>query len=167
MKPVQEREMYSMKDYYKNMEDSWVEFVSKNIRAQAYSGEEKATSEVFMQAMDELGIEHFRDECGNVVGVIRGEGDGPNVLLTGHMDVVPEGSIDAWSPYSPFEPKVEDGKLYGRGISDMLAGLTSEFFAFMEIKKLVDAGVKISGNLIFAAVVYEEPAESIGTIYLM
>ena len=36
MKPVQEREMYSMKDYYKNMEDSWVEFVSKNIRAQAY-----------------------------------------------------------------------------------------------------------------------------------
>ena len=150
MKPVQEREMYSMKDYYKNMEDSWVEFVSKNIRAQAYSGEEKATSEVFMQAMDELGIEHFRDECGNVVGVIRGEGDGPNVLLTGHMDVVPEGSIDAWSPYLPFEPKVEDGKLYGRGISDMLAGLTSEFFAFMEIKKLVDAGVKISGNLIFA-----------------
>lgn len=126
--------MYSMKDYYKNMEDSWVEFVSKNIRAQAYSGEEKATSEVFMQAMDELGIEHFRDECGNVVGVIRGEGDGPNVLLTGHMDVVPEGSIDAWSPYLPFEPKVEDGKLYGRGISDMLAGLTSEFFAFMEIK---------------------------------
>ena len=102
-----------MKDYYKNMEDSWVEFVSKNIRAQAYSGEEKATSEVFMQAMDELGIEHFRDECGNVVGVIRGEGDGPNVLLTGHMDVVPEGSIDAWSPYLPFEPKVEDGKLYG------------------------------------------------------
>ena len=83
------------------------------------------------------------------------------------MDVVPEGSIDAWSPYSPFEPKVEDGKLYGRGISDMLAGLTSEFFAFMEIKKLVDAGAKISGNLIFAAVVYEEPAESIGTIYLM
>ena len=167
MKPVQEREMYSMKDYYKNMEDSWVEFVSKNIRAQAYSGEEKATSEVFMQTMEELGIEHFRDECGNVVGVIRGEGDGPNVLLTGHMDVVPEGSIDAWSPYSPFEPKVEDGKLYGRGISDMLAGLTSEFFAFMEIKKLVDDGAKISGNLIFAAVVYEEPAESIGTIYLM
>ena len=98
MKPVQEREMYSMKDYYKNMEDSWVEFVIKNIRAQAYSGEEKATSEVFMQAMEELGIEHFRDECGNVVGVIRGEGDGPNVLLTGHMDVVPEGSIDAWTP---------------------------------------------------------------------
>ena len=63
MKPVQEREMYSMKDYYKNMEDSWVEFVSKNIRAQAYSGEEKATSEVFMQAMDELGIEHFRESA--------------------------------------------------------------------------------------------------------
>ena len=136
MKPVQEREMYSMKDYYKNMEDSWVEFVSKNIRAQAYSGEEKATSEVFMQAMDELGIEHFRDECGNVVGVIRGEGDGPNVLLTGHMDVVPEGSIDAWSPYSPFEPKVEDGKLYGRGISDMLAGLTSEFFAVQQERRV-------------------------------
>ena len=54
MKPVQEREMYSMKDYYKNMEDSWVEFVSKNIRAQAYSGEEKATSEVFMQSISAM-----------------------------------------------------------------------------------------------------------------
>ena len=159
--------MITVKEYFKNIEKPWIELVSRNIRAQAYSGEEKATSEVFMQAMEELQIEHFRDKCGNVVGVIRGTGDGPNVLLTGHMDVVPEGSLEAWSPYSPFEPKVEDGKLYGRGISDMLAGLTSEFFAFMEIKKLVDAGAKLSGDLIFAAVVYEEPAESIGTIYLM
>lgn len=93
--------MIIVKEYFKNIEKPWIEFVSRNIRAQAYSGEEKATSEVFMQAMEELQIEHFRDKCGNVVGVIRGTGDGPNVLLTGHMDVVPEGSLEAWSPYSP------------------------------------------------------------------
>lgn len=156
-----------MKKYYKNMEEEWVDFVSRNIEAQALSGEEEKTSEVFMKAMDEIGVEHFRDDCGNVVGVIRGQGSGPNILLTGHMDVVPEGSLDAWKPFEPFKPVVEDGKLYGRGISDMLAGLTSEFFAFKEIKKLVDAGAEISGNLIFASVVYEEPAESMGTIYLM
>lgn len=156
-----------MKQYYKNIEDEWVCFASKCIKSRALSGKEKDISELFMKAMEEIQVEHFRDECGNVVGIIRGTGDGPNVLLTGHMDVVPEGSLEAWEPFEPFNPMVSDGKLYGRGISDMLAGLTCEFFAFKEIKKLVDKGERLTGNLIFAAVVYEEPAESIGTIYLM
>ncbi len=156
-----------MKQYFKNVEDEWVGFAGECIKAQALSGKEKNISELFMKAMEEIGVEHFRDECGNVVGVIRGDGEGINVLLTGHMDVVPEGSLEAWKPYEPFNPEVSNGRLYGRGISDMLSGLTCEFFAFKEIKKLVDNGAKLAGNLIFAAVVYEEPAESIGTIYLM
>jgi acetylornithine deacetylase/succinyl-diaminopimelate desuccinylase-like protein len=56
----------------------------------------------------------------NVVGVIRGEGDGPNVALNGHMDsLLP---IGAWTR-DPYSPDVKDGWLYGLSLTDMKAGL--------------------------------------------
>src|SRR6476646_203206 len=56
----------------------------------------------------------------NVIGVIRGAADGPNVALNGHMDsLLP---IGAWTR-DPYSPDVEDGWLYGLSLTDMKAGL--------------------------------------------
>ena len=156
-----------MNKYFAKMTDEWIDFTSKTISFAALSGEEKKTADFYLAALEELGVECFRDGCGNVVGVLRGEGKGPNVMLNGHMDVVPAGNLESWAPYAPFKPVVEDGKLYGRGTADMLAGLSATFFAFREIKKAVDGGFKLSGDLIFSAVVMEETAESVGAIYMM
>lgn len=156
-----------MNQYFKKMTEEWVQFASEAIRCKSLSGNEKACADLFLKAMEEMGVECFRDECGNAVGVIRGDGAGPNILLTGHMDVVPAGNPEAWGEFDPFRGTVKDGKLYGRGISDMLGGLSAAFFAFREIKKAVDKGEKLSGDLIFAGIVQEEPAESLGAIYLL
>ena len=156
-----------MNKYFAKLEKEWVEFTAKTISFAPVSGEEKQVADFYLAAMEALGVECFRDGCGNVVGVLRGEGRGPNVMLNGHMDVVPAGSLEAWAPYQPFEPVVEKGRLYGRGSSDMLSGLSAAFFAFREIKKAVDRGAKLPGDLIFTGVVMEEPAESVGAIYLM
>ena len=43
---------------------------------------------------------------------------GPTVVFAGHVDVVPPGPLEQWSS-PPFEPCVREGKLYGRGASDM------------------------------------------------
>lgn len=155
-----------MNTYFAKLENEWINFVSKTIESRPLSGEEKQCADIYLKAMEEMGIECFRDGCGNVIGIIRGQKEGPNVLLTGHMDVVPEGNIESWAGLEPFQAVVEDGKLYGRGISDMLGGLSAAFFAFKEIKKLIDMGITLNGSLIFCGVVQEEPAESLGTIYL-
>jgi acetylornithine deacetylase ArgE len=54
----------------------------------------------------------------NVVGKI-GEGKGPGLVLSGHIDVVLAGDPELWEISGPFKPVVHEGKLYGRGACDM------------------------------------------------
>ena len=54
----------------------------------------------------------------NVIGKI-GEGKGPGLLLSGHIDVVLAGDPTLWKVTTPFEPTVKSGRLYGRGACDM------------------------------------------------
>ena len=54
----------------------------------------------------------------NVIGKI-GMGQGPGLVLSGHMDVVLAGDPALWKVTAPFEPVVRDGRLYGRGACDM------------------------------------------------
>lgn len=57
----------------------------------------------------------------------------PTIALSGHMDVVSAGNIDAWTS-DPFTLREADGKLYGRGTNDMKAGLLNLVFAMIELK---------------------------------
>jgi succinyl-diaminopimelate desuccinylase len=53
------------------------------------------------------------------------------VVFAGHTDVVPTGPLDAWDS-APFVPSHRDGKLYGRGASDMKASLAAFVVAIEE-----------------------------------
>ena len=109
--------------------------------------------------MKEIGLEmHIEEiETGrpNVVGVLKGSGNGPILLLNGHMDTV---GID-YMEIDPLNPVVKDGKLYGRGSFDMKGGLAAILAA---AKAVSDSGEKIHGDLVVAAVCDEE-YRSIGT----
>ena len=54
----------------------------------------------------------------------------PVLVLLGHTDVVPPGSLEAWSS-DPFTPQVRDGALYGRGAADM-KGSVAAFVVALE-----------------------------------
>jgi len=54
----------------------------------------------------------------NIIGKI-GQGKGPGLVLSGHIDVVLAGDPELWKISDPFEPVVHEGKLYGRGACDM------------------------------------------------
>jgi len=89
----------------------------------------------------------------NVVGVLKGKGNGRSLLLNAHLDTVGvEGMED------PFGAVVEDGRLYGRGSQDMKGSLAAMLGA---TKALVGAGVELTGDLLVTAVADEE-YESIG-----
>ncbi len=92
-----------------------------------------------------------------------GEGDdsGPHVHFTGHFDVVPAG--EDWTR-DPYTPTVEEGRVYGRGSSDMKSGITASLFA---VDALEAAGVDIEGSITQSTTVDEETGGFTGLGYLV
>lgn len=88
----------------------------------------------------------------NLVAVLKGSGEGKSIILNGHIDVVPEGNRLDWSD-SPYSGKVKDGKIYGRGTTDMKGGNVA---LLMAIEALVKNNVKLKGDVIFQSVIEEE-----------
>ncbi|MGG7042432.1 ArgE/DapE family deacylase [Staphylococcus aureus] len=68
----------------------------------------------------------------NIVAEI-GNGS-PILALSGYMDVVDAGNQDNWS-YPPFQLTEKDGKLYGRGTTDMKGGLMALVVSLIELKE--------------------------------
>ena len=88
----------------------------------------------------------------NVVGVAKGSGQGRSLILNGHIDTVPPLELSQWT-HGPFSGDIEDGRLYGRGASDMKGGLLAAIFAYKAIQK---AGIRLKGDLIIESVISEE-----------
>jgi succinyl-diaminopimelate desuccinylase len=95
----------------------------------------------------------------NVIGSRRG-GAGPVVHLNGHIDVVPAG--DGWT-VDPFGGLVRDGKIFGRGVCDMKAGIAASVFAAEAIER---AGVTLPGTIEISGTVDEESGGFAGVAYL-
>jgi succinyl-diaminopimelate desuccinylase len=95
----------------------------------------------------------------NVIGTRRG-GPGPVVHLNGHFDVVPPGG--GWS-LDPFGGIVRDGKIFGRGVCDMKAGIAAAVFAAEAIAR---AGVLLPGAIEISGTVDEESGGFAGVAYL-
>ncbi len=88
----------------------------------------------------------------SVVGVLRGTGGGRSLMLNAHMDTVGAGGMS-----DAFSPRVEGGRIYGRGAYDMKASLAAIMITAREAAKL-----HLKGDLIITAVADEEVA-SLGT----
>lgn len=155
-----------MNAYYAAMRDEYIAFARKTVSFRSLPGEEKPLADFFLKEFEKLGVEAFRDGAGNVLAVLRGAGGGPNVMLNGHLDIVPEGERKHWEPYDPYDARLVDGELIGRGLADLKGGLCVQYFAFRQFALAARRGVRPPGNLLFALVVMEEPAESMGTEYL-
>lgn len=108
--------------------------------------------------MDNLGIEvkYQQLEGGrkNVIGILKGTGNGKSLLLNGHLDTV---SVENMP--EPFNAKFENGLVYGRGAIDMKSGVAAIVGA---IETLVNSKVRLSGDVILTLVCDEEYA-SIGS----
>lgn len=96
----------------------------------------------------------------NVVGSLRGAGPGPVLHLNGHFDVVPAGQ--GWS-VDPFAGVVRDGRIWGRGTSDMKAGIAASVYAAEALRR---AGVPFRGALEVSGTVDEESGGFAGVAWL-
>ncbi|MDE2874836.1 MAG: acetylornithine deacetylase/succinyl-diaminopimelate desuccinylase family protein [Gemmatimonadota bacterium] len=96
----------------------------------------------------------------NVIGRGVGEGAGKRIHLNGHFDVVPAG--DGWS-VDPFGGLVKDGRIYGRGASDMKSGIAAAVFAVEAIRR---AGIDLRGAVDVSGTVDEESGGFAGVAHL-
>ena len=89
----------------------------------------------------------------NVVGSHKSKTKkGRSLILNGHIDVVPEGPLEMWDT-PPYEPRVDNGWMYGRGVGDMKAGLAANLFALDAIRT---TGFAPAADVFFQSVVEEE-----------
>jgi len=96
----------------------------------------------------------------NVVGILKGAGQFPSLILNGHVDVVSPEPLDQWT-FDPWGGEIEDGRLYGRGAVDMKAGVIANLYA---LKAILDSGVKPKGTVMLESVIEEEAGGSGGTL---
>ncbi len=94
----------------------------------------------------------------NVAATVAGSEGGRSLMWNGHLDTVGVDGVE-----DPFVPRIEAGRLYGRGAHDMKGALAAMLAA---AKALVDGGVSPPGDIVVAAVCDEEYG-SIGTEALL
>jgi succinyl-diaminopimelate desuccinylase len=99
----------------------------------------------------EIKIDRWDGKNANFIARMPGIGQKKALLLAGHLDVVPA-EQKAWTTPA-FEGIEQDGKIYGRGATDMLGGLAAVAAAMTEIRR---ENILLKGDLIFAATAAEE-----------
>jgi putative selenium metabolism hydrolase len=159
-----------------------ISFTQKLIQTPSISGSEKDLSDLLLKEMEKLGYdEYFRDEQGNVVGIIKGIEKGPTIMFNSHMDHVSAGDTANWLGYEPFGGEIDicevDNQdksekelaecIHGRAASDVKGGEAAQIYAGAVLITLRKRGYKLNGNFMFTGVVLEEPAEMVGMIHLV
>ena len=158
-----------------------IDFCKRIISVPSLSGDEEAVSEVYIAEMKRLGYDEvFRDDWGNVIGLIHGTEDGPVIMYNGHMDVVTPGDAEEWDGYDPFGAAIDECPIFdwkcekeeltevihGRGASDMKCGSAAQVYTGAALIELKKQGIPWRGTFLLAAVVLEENGEMMGTIKL-
>ena len=99
----------------------------------------------------------------NLVGVLKGYGEGRSLFLTGHVDVVDaDAKKEAWV-CDPWAAAIRDGCIYGRGIADMKGGIAS---MIMAVESIREVGIDLRGDVLVGTVVDEETG-SMGMLSLV
>lgn len=143
--------------------DKMVQIAREMIQRPSPSGSEKGMAEYSKELFEKMGFdESFIDEVGNVVGIIKGEDSKTPLMFNCHLDQVDEGQLENWE-FPPFDAKVVEDVIYGRGASDTKGTFAVQVCAAKAIKELIP---NLKHDLIVSGVVYEEPAAMYGAKYL-
>ena len=131
------------------------------IQSGTLSGEEGPVAKILENFFVANGFDEVKiDSYGNVIGCIKGKHPGKKLLFDAHMDTVPVSDPSAWT-MNPWGGEIKDGKLYGRGATDMKGSLAAMMCAAAEFAKETDKD--FAGELYIAGVVHEECFEGVAS----
>jgi acetylornithine deacetylase/succinyl-diaminopimelate desuccinylase-like protein len=135
--------------------DRLVETASQLVGVPSFTGDEEAAARLMVEIFESLGLQvqwqQVEDGRANALGMWPGAGGGKSLMFNGHLDTSYSGS-EPWLRDVPgFQPQAfeRDGRLYGLGISNMKGAVACYVEA---VRALQDAGVRLSGDVLIAAV---------------
>ena len=129
-------------------------------------GNEAACIDFVREQLEQVGLESriYAKEPSrpNLVARLEGEGRAAPLLLYGHVDVVTTAG-QAWT-HPPFEGKLVDGEIWGRGALDMKGGVAMLVSAVVRAKA---EGVRPPGDLVLCVLADEEDGGDVGARFLV
>jgi acetylornithine deacetylase len=142
--------------------DRAVALVQEVCRIPSVLGAEGELASFLCSVMAESGFEDVElqpalPDRPNAVGHVP-FGEGPRVVLTGHMDTKPVSN--GWNVTEPFSGALIDGSVYGHGVMDMKAALACQIVAIEAVRA---SGLPVTGTLSMAAVA-DHMGDQIGSI---
>lgn len=118
-------------------------------------GDEARAAEFVAQRLQHAGmvaevVPHEEAGRASVVGGLRGTGERPALLFSGHLDTVPAGTN--WE-HDILAAEIADGKIWGLGTTDMKSGVAAMLVAMEALQR---TGIALKGDLLFAGTAGEE-----------
>ncbi|MDG2949965.1 succinyl-diaminopimelate desuccinylase [Exercitatus varius] len=143
------------------MNHNIIELAQNLIRRPSVSPDDQGCQQVIAQRLEQLGFVIEWMPFNDTLNLWAKHGSGgPVVAFAGHTDVVPPGDESQWT-YPPFEAKIVDDILYGRGAADMKGSLAAMVVAAEEYVK---ANPNHAGTIAFLITSDEEAAAKDGTV---
>ncbi|MBV8915119.1 MAG: M20/M25/M40 family metallo-hydrolase [Acetobacteraceae bacterium] len=146
-----------------------IEFLTRFTRAASPNppGDTRESASIVTEWLDAAGLPHRviapLEPAPNVVATFQGGRPGKHLVLNGHIDVFPCTDAHRWT-HAPWSGAVTDGRIYGRGVSDMKNGTAALLFAFGWLARLADT---LPGQVTLTAVSDEETGGTWGAQYLV
>jgi acetylornithine deacetylase len=135
--------------------DRLVETASALVNVQSFTGDEEQAARLMVELYESLGLnvqwQQVEEGRANALGIWPGAGGGKSLMFNGHLDTSYSGR-EPWLRDVPgFQPQAfeRDGRLYGLGISNMKGAVACYVEA---VRALQDAGVRLRGDVLIAAV---------------
>ncbi len=171
-----------VKEISASLNREMIEFCRTIVRTPSLSGNEREVSELFIREMNRLEYDEvFRDNWGNIVGIVRGTEPGPVIMYNGHLDHVDPGDPDGWGGYDPYGGEIDECPMFdqdleteeavpvvhGRGSADLKGGAAAQVYAGGVLIKLRKEGHPIKGTFLVSMVTMEENGEMLGMLKLL
>ena len=142
-----------------SLQQETLDLLQRLVACPSLSGREQGVADILKEYLAQNGFSTLEiDRYGDLVAGVAGARPGVRLLFDGHMDTVPADNAGDWTT-PPFVPVIRDGKLYGRGTSDMKGADAA--FAVAAAQYLRERGRDFAGELWFAGVVQEECFEGV------
>ncbi len=133
-----------------------VELTTAFVAHPSLPGEERGVAEEIRSAIEKRDFDEVTiDDLGNVVAIRRAPSGRGTILFDAHIDTVSPGNADLWSG-DPFTVVEQDGKLIGRGVSDMKGSAAAMIVGLSAIPR-----ESLTADIVLSCSVCEEAVEGV------